>query len=665
MKTILQHQDIEVIINENILIIRNSKLCRKFDLNSGAPKTISLANKDNIEFASSEKTTADLAFIGMYSACANERIKWNLLDITAQIIPDSFLDSEHVKISITMEEPFAETKYQRDYIIYPNFPAISVQNSISLEVQPHVYWSSRGNLTKGRFFTEQRESIVDSICCAPEYQPKLAVQFRGRTDYNNELVVETPITNQEKINGNLLFCENNEGAGFLFLQEAPPSEERRDLEEYDFKITQNQIDSCCWGIHPSEAVRNSKFTSYRHDLILYSSLEERTTLLKDFLRLRFHSKTPEIMVNPWGCGKFRQYINEEFLLDEIKASSEVGADYYQIDDEWQTGKGLASIQTYNQRIRENFWTISQEKLNGSFDNIVKLANQVGIKPALWIAPSMNCEYEDWQTQAELILDFHKKYGFENFKIDGVLIRSKKAEDNLRSLLEYVRTQTNGKVSFNLDTTNGQRPGYFLFLEYGNIFLENRYCYTCFDAAYRYHPERTLRNLWDLTKYLNPQDLQIEIPCMDDINYETYKDKEDLLPDVYSQEYWAAISLFANPLLWTAPSKITQKSKDTIKKITSLHKKYRDELALCQITSIGEQPNGKAITGFLACNKVNKKKFLLLFREKDSLTNKITLQLPQIENPNWEIISGNGSITLTSNNTITIELNAKEYLFAQI
>lgn len=665
MKTILQHQDIEVLFYDTLLIIRNSKLCRKFDLSSGAPKTISLTDENSTEFACPDKANSDLAFIGMHSSCANERIQWKLTDITAQVIWDSYLDSEHVKVTIFMEEPFAETKYQRDYIIYPYFPAISVQNSISLEVQPLVYWSNRGNLTKGRFFTEQRESVVDSICHAPEFQPKLAVQFRGRTDYTNELVVETPITNQQFVNGNLLYCENDSHLGFFFLQEAPPSEERRDLEDYDFKITQNQIDSCCWGIHPSEATRNSKFTSYRNDLIIYSSLEERTSLLKDFMRLRFHSKTPEIMVNPWGCGKFRQYINEEFLLGEIKASSEIGADYYQIDDEWQTGKGLASLQVYNQRIREDFWTISQEKLNGSFDNIIKLANEVGIKPALWIAPSMNCEYEDWKTQAELILDFHKKYGFENYKIDGVLIRSKKAEDNLRALLEYVRNQTNGKVSFNLDTTNGQRPGYFLFLEYGNIFLENRYCHTCFDAAFRYHPERTLRNLWDLAKYLNPQDLQIEIPCMDDINFETYKDKEDLLPDVYSQEYWAAISLFANPLIWTAPSKITQKSKDTIKKITSLQKKYREELAVCQIDSIGEKPNGKAITGFLAFNKINKKAFLLIFREKDCQENKITLTLPKIDNQNWEIVSGNGEITVIGKDTISVELAAKEYLFAKI
>lgn len=39
------------------------------------------------------------------------------------------------------------------------------------------------------------------------------------------------------------------------------------------------------------------------------------------------------MVNPWGCGRFKEYISEQFLIDEMKASGEIGADYYQIDDE--------------------------------------------------------------------------------------------------------------------------------------------------------------------------------------------------------------------------------------------------------------------------------------------------------------------------------------------
>ena len=664
MKTLLKYKDIEISSDANTLVVRNDKLCRKFDLSLGAPKTVSLTDSDGNEFASPEKDTADIAFIGMHSATSVEMIKWKINSISAEIVPGSYKDSEHVKVSVAMEEPFAETKYLREYLIYPGFPAISVQNSIALQVQPRAYWTNRGNMNKGRFFTNQRESVADSISCADGYRPELAVCFRGRTDFTNELVVETPVTDQEYLNGNLLFCSNDGGSGFFFLQEAPPSEERRDLEDYDFRISGNKIDSCCWGIHPSEACRDSKFKGYRHDLIVYHSKEERITLLKEFIRLRYPARERSIMVNPWGCGKFRNYICEQFLLDEIKASGEIGADFYQIDDEWQTGKSLANLQVYNKRVREDFWTISQERLNGSFANIIAAADKAGIKPALWIAPSLNCEYEDWQMIAGQILDFYKKYGFTNFKIDGVLIRSKKAEDNLRTMLEYVRDQTDGKVYFNLDTTNGQRPGYFLFLEYGNIFLENRYCYAWRNTAYDYHPERTLRNLWDLSKYLCPADLQIEIPCISDIDPEFPQAPEERNPAVYSQEYWAAIAMFASPLIWTAPSKIGAEEKSVLKRMLSLHRKYRKQFADCEIYPIGEQPNGKAVTGFIAWNKKSGKTFLLVFREQYSKRKQTVITLPYTNAEKWKILSGDGTVSGVDKGIVKVELAKKQYIFAE-
>ena len=301
METLLRYKDIEVLSGNNLLVISNSRISRKLDLSLGAPKTVSLTDASGREYSSDQKETADLAFIGMHAAHASEKIQWHITGISTQIVPASYKDSEHVKVAIAMEEPFAETKYLREYLIYPEFPAISVQNSITLEVQPLVYWTNRGALNKGRYFTEQRESVVDSICCAEGYAPELAVLFRGRTDVTNELVVETPVSDQEFVNGSLLFCNGKDGSGFLYLQEAPPSEERRDLEDYDFRIKGKEISSCCWGIHPSEACRGSNFTGYRHDLIVYASPEEKQTLLKQVIRLRYPAKELNIMVNPWGC----------------------------------------------------------------------------------------------------------------------------------------------------------------------------------------------------------------------------------------------------------------------------------------------------------------------------------------------------------------------------
>lgn len=118
----------------------------------------------------------------------------------------------------------------------------------------------------------------------------------------------------------------------------------------------------------------------------------------------------------------------------------------------------------------------------------------------------------------------------------------------------------------------KRPGYFLFLEYGNIFLENRYVTT--EGVIGYHPEKTLRNLWLLSRYVRTQSLQIEIPAPDDIP-EGMVFRHD--PREYDFEYWCAVALFANMLIWTAPSRLSKESKAVLRKMTALQKTIRPEL----------------------------------------------------------------------------------------
>ena len=106
--------------------------------------------------------------------------------------------------------------------------------------------------------------------------------------------------------------------------------------------------------------------------------------------------------------------------------------------------------------------------------------------------------------AQAIIGLYKKYGICCFKIDGLQIPTKTAEQNLRRLFDTVLEQTNYEVIFNLDATAGRRGGYHYMNEYGNIFLENRYT----DWG-NYYPYRTLRNLWMLSRYVPAEKVQIE------------------------------------------------------------------------------------------------------------------------------------------------------------
>lgn len=166
--------------------------------------------------------------------------------------------------------------------------------------------------------------------------------------------------------------------------------------------------------------------------------------------------------------------------------------------------------------------------------------------------------------AQAITELYRKYGIRVFKIDGVNIPTKRAEENLRCLFEKVWEDTNHAVVFNLDVTAGRRGGYHLFNEYGNIFLENRYT----DWG-NYYPYWTLRNLWMLSKYVPTEKLQIEF-----LNKWRNSDKygDDIFaPSHYSFDYLFAISMAGQPLAWMEAANLPEEAYG----LSSLVEAYKD------------------------------------------------------------------------------------------
>jgi hypothetical protein len=232
--------------------------------------------------------------------------------------------------------------------------------------------------------------------------------------------------------------------------------------------------------------------------------------------------------------------------------------------------------------------------------------------AIWLAPSFNREFRDWKCFVNLIGGLHRKFGMRMFKIDGVELRTKAAEDNLEQLVRTLRIESSGKILFNFDTTAGQRAGYFLFLEYGNIFLENRYA--CHRWGQVYHPEQVLRNLWTLAQYVRPQTLQIEVTDYLNINRDYYDQLGVSHPDLYSPQYWAAVTLFAQPLFWLSPSKLDPKIQAIYRDVLRMHLEHRDGIFSGEIFPVGNKPDGASITGFQSHHFKDGSGFLILYRE---------------------------------------------------
>ncbi|MBR2374509.1 MAG: hypothetical protein IKA87_09810, partial [Lentisphaeria bacterium] len=435
-------------------------------------------------------------------------------------------------------------------------------------------------------------------------------------------------------NGNLLFCEDENGQGFMILQEAPPSTERREIEPYDFRKTdKGDIISSGWGVTPAEVGHEETFVSYRNAVGIYHNAAEKDKLLKDYCRTRFNygKERYGIVCNAWGCGNFGQRITPEFLDAEVRAAAECGADSYQVDDNWQNGTLGDLCYRAKDVVLRQFWGINPEKVkDGSFDSLVETARQSGIELALWIAPSFSKEFRDHREFADLILDFHRRYGFDLFKIDGALFSSYRAEQNFEKLLRTVRSETNNRIFCNLDVTAGMRGGYFKLLEYGNLFLENRYA--CHMWGLGYHPVRTLRNVWNLAKYVRLQYLQIEVPYFGDVRDEFYISRNEIDPNVYSWDYWFAIAFFANPLLWFAPSSLKREDRAAAAVMTALHKKYREEIFAGTISPVGDEPGADSLSGLVS--RLNgRDEFMVLFRGHDAEEKSFAAS------GKWELLAG--------------------------
>ena len=251
------------------------------------------------------------------------------------------------------------------------------------------------------------------------------------------------------------------------------------------------------------------------------------------------------------------------------------------------------------------------------------------------------------------MDITNRRPIRIFKIDGLQIACKQAEENLRRLFDRVKAESAGAVLFNLDATAGRRAGYHYFTEYGNVFLENRYT----DWG-NYYPYQTLRNLWMLSAYVPPQRLQIEFlnPWR---NAGKYPAGDKLSPSHYSFEYLAAITFAAQPLAWMEASNLPEEAFAAGK----LLKDYRavmGDIHSGTILPIGDEPSGHSWTGFQSILS-DREGYLLVYRENNpSPKASISTYLPAGCRVALTPVAGQGSRTkLKAGDAGQLSLTLKE------
>ncbi|MBR5742963.1 MAG: alpha-galactosidase, partial [Clostridia bacterium] len=182
---------------------------------------------------------------------------------------------------------------------------------------------------------------------------------------------------------------------------------------------------------------------------------------------------------------------------------------------------------------------------------------------------------------------------------------------------YDRLCRNG-FRLQLDITALDRFGCRYMPQYGIQFVENRYT----DWG-NYHPFRTLRNLWMLSRLLPARSLQFEVlnPRRRQEKYEG----DPFAPAGYDMDYLFAAVMASNPLLWFELSRLDEADAAPLRKILGIWREHSLALYHSEVVPVGDEPDGVSFTGF-ACLTNEKTGYLILFRER-SEQSEASFRLP--------------------------------------
>jgi len=324
-----------------------------------------------------------------------------------------------------------------------------------------------------------------------------------------------------------------------------------------------------------------------------------------------------MMSNTWGDRSQDAAVCESFMLGEIERAAQIGIDVVQIDDGWQKGKTANSILVKNKLWSgdyydsdPDFWKPNLEKFPGGLEVIAKAIKEKDLQLGLWFSPDLANDYELWEKDAETLLGLHRRYDVRFFKLDGIILKNKQSEINLLKMMRRVTTESGGKVWFNMDITAQIRLGHLYQKEYGSLFIENRYT-----DSVNYYPHYTLKNVWELSKYIPVGKCQFELLNVrrNEQKYnERYGEPDPLRPALWPMDTVFACTMVSCPLFWMEMSHLADEDVKLLADIVRIFKQHRERMAAGNVRPIGELPDGMSYTGFdIDCGDGG---YLLLFRE---------------------------------------------------
>jgi hypothetical protein len=480
-------------------------------------------------------------------------------DLAVEPVAETRSAPAHLRATVTAT--LGNLLLRQVFRLYPDCPAIACDLFLR-RTGPLPSWRrptvNDGDLRNVEDATAAAEGAVldtvsERLCLPGPHWRVEVVRFTDITDRNNNLVSSEsilPYRHEKRLAGNLLLARRTLGGGGVFvLKEAPCGGVQLAWPGCDFGAKIGEIRVLGVGLTPEDLPEGEWVRGYGTVVGLHDGSERGALFAlhayQRHLRRLLPGRDHMIMMNTWGDRSQDSRVRHDFALAELAAGARLGITHFQLDDGWQKGQSSNSASKGGSLNRiwdqPDYWTPHPERFPHGLKPVMDRGRELGIEVCLWFNPSADDSYAHWQDDARVLIGLHRGCGVRTFKIDGVQIRDKRAEGNLRRLFDAVTAALAGEAVFNLDVTAGRRYGYHTFTEYGNLFLENRYT----DWS-NYYPHWTLRNLWMLSRFIPAQRLQIEF-LNRWRNPGKYPTDDPLAPGRVPFDYCFAITMMAQPL----------------------------------------------------------------------------------------------------------------------
>lgn len=560
--------------------------------------------------------------------------------LTVSQLSGNSVSSDHLLVTILYYLDSLEVT--RHFRIYPAVPVVGSFFEVRGKISPHgrsLSGGERGMLESSQLPPAERSAQLARIPMPGPHWRCKAVRFVEATDHHNTLVFESDFLRYRTpvhMSGNVLMA-TSATTSWVVLKESPLGDSQTDYTGFDFLV-----DAQGAGIvNPGLSSSLSRQRTYGYAIGLTAPDEmamlHALRLYQQQVRSFVPARDAMAMVNTWGDRGRDARISEAFAIHEVERAHRMGLTHVQLDDGWQAGLSRNSASRQGKAWDDwqaEDWKPHPERFPNGLAPVVSRAGELGIQVALWFNPSKTGDYAKWERDAEILIALYREFGIRIFKIDGLELSGKQAEENLRAFCNRVMDGTQGEVVFNFDVTAGHRLGYHYFTEYGNIFLENRYT----DWG-NYYPHWTLRNLWMLSRYVPPEKLQIEF-LNKWRNENKYPADDPFSPARYSFEYLIATTLAAQPLAWMEMAQLPEAAFAA----SDLLKRYRAHQGALHrgiVLPIGEEPSGRAWTGFQSIGEAGG--YFLIYREhNEQATARLRTFLPAGTRVRLTRVAGSGS-----------------------